>query len=202
MTRFRGATTLVFVSVLTTCLTGCFLVPEYAIDTKEPTLPAGQTQYAMDDANKYADSARSEINSLGGQVGLLRATADLAIYGGGVATVATAAYKASRDVILGFSLGTASVVGLQYVSGVEAAYGLLDDARLAVDCAQRTARAMDQEIPAKASTSLRDAAGNVDGGVSALQNFSNTIRANASRVTVRDVILRTYARHLWLPRSE
>jgi hypothetical protein len=137
-------------------IAGCLFVPEASLNTPPPRLPAGQTQYTIEQAQVYADTVEGEINSLDVQASALKTSTNLAALGTGAAGVAAAAFKASRDLILGLGIGSAGALSLQYASAVNSKQTILDNARLAIGCAERTAQLMARQTPSTGEMATRD----------------------------------------------
>lgn len=130
------------------CVILCFGLSGCVIFSPESNFVAGEREARalasskagdLQSAEEYAYLVRRHIIQLQTQASVLKSTSNLALVGTSGASVGVAAFRASRDLIAGLGVGTAGVLSLQYGTGIAAKQTILDNARLAIDCAIATA---------------------------------------------------------------
>jgi hypothetical protein len=122
--------------------------------------PTGANYATLADAQNYAATVADSIDSLNTELSIAKTTSNLLLMGTGMGTVAAAALRGSRDLLIGLGLASGGILTFQYASGISGKQAILDDARIAIACAQETALKISQP---KTASSL-----SVSSGASAL----------------------------------
>lgn len=120
---------------------GCALfVPHWSLRHT----PTAANYATLADAQNYAATVADKIDSLNTDVSIIKTSTNMLLIGTGMGTVAAAALRGSRDLLIGLGLASGGILTFQYGSGINAKQAILDDARIAIACAEETALKMSE----------------------------------------------------------
>src|SRR5262245_2320521 len=167
------------ISAIAVVLQGCgIFLPEYSLNVAAPTSADSESMGA---AKTYAAARSVEINSVSIQLGAFRLATDVALLSTAGGAVGAAAFRGTRDLIVGLVLGSSGTLSVQYLIGLDVKRLLIDNARIAIGCARQFAEGMSNlappaAVPPAAPAAVPPAAATlpaINYGISASTNMNN-----------------------------
>jgi len=107
--------------------------------------PTAADSATMAAAQEYAATVSNKMADLNAQLQIVKTSTNMLLIGTAMGGVGAAALQGSRDLLIGLGLGSAGILVFQYGTGMTTKQSILDDAQIAIACAETTAIKISQQ---------------------------------------------------------